>query len=149
MTTEETKAAADKAAADRAAAEKATADRSAGDKAAADKAAASRGGATEAARSISEAIRRVTDAAVAEIQKMPTVAEGDFVCSGTAGGRFNVDGPVGSFGTNGTVTLNGVQLETRGWGTMHIEGVLPQDAKSGELVVHIDDKTNKRGRLTL
>lgn len=149
MTTEETKAAADKAAADRAAAEKATADRSNAIKADADKQAAMQGAHVEAARSVSELVKRVADAAVAEISKVRTVDKGDFVSSGTAGGRFNIDGPVGSFGTNGTVTLNGVQLVTRGWGSMHIEGTLPADAKSGELVVHIDDVTSKRGLLTL
>lgn len=148
--TEAEKAAADKAAADKATGDKAAADRAAADKATAERsAAATKGASVEGARSVADAVRRVADAAVAEIQKVSTVDKGDFVSSGTAGGRFNIDGPVGSFGTNGTVTLNGVQLETRGWGSMHIEGVLPKDAKSGELVVHIDAETTRRGLLTI
>lgn len=131
----------DKAAADKAASEKAAADRDAAEKAAVGKAAA----ATEAATSVAEAVKRVADAAVAEVNKVKPVESGDFVFSGSPGGRFRIDGS--GFGTNGTLTVGGVQVHATGWGSTHIEGTLPADVKSGEVVVHIDDKTTKRAHV--
>lgn len=106
-------------------------------------------GATEAATAVADAVKRVADAAVAEVSKVKTVAGGDFVVSGHAGGRIIIDGPAASFGTNGTVKLNGVQIRTREWGAQHIVGELPADAVSGEVVVHVDEKTQKRAYLNL
>jgi hypothetical protein len=96
------------------------------------------------AQLVADAVKRVADAAVAEIQKAPKAPGGDFVVSGSAGGKFTIRGT--GLGTNGVVKLNGVQLATQEWGSTFIQGTLPADARAGELVVHVDDKTTKRGR---
>lgn len=115
-------------------------------KAADDRAHVARGAAAEAATSVADAVKRVADAAVAEVQKSrATGGDGDFIFSGTPGGRFRIDGPVGSFSTNGTVKLNGVQLHTRAWSSMRIEGDLPAGSQPGEVTVAIDEKTVRRG----
>lgn len=135
---------------EKAAADKAAADKSAADRVAADKAAAHRDGAVEGARSVAEAVRRVADAAVAAVQNVqPAHTDREFQASGSAGGTFELNGPQGIFSSGGTVTLNGQQVHTTEWSTTRIVGRLPQGVKSGDIVVHIDDKTSRRGYLTL
>ena len=99
------------------------------------------------AQSVAEAVKRVADGAVAAAQRAgqsgPVV--GNFVVSGSPGGRFTIRGD--GFTGSGTVSLNGVQLVTDEWGGQLIRGKLPADAKSGEVVVRIDEKTEQRGYL--
>lgn len=102
----------------------------------------------EGARSIAEAVRRVTDEAVAAIQKTEVKDQDlDFDSSGSPGGNFELIGV--NLGSSGTVTLNGVQLHTTEWSTLRIRGVLPAGATAGEVIVHIDDKTSRRGMLRI
>lgn len=107
------------------------------------------------ARSVADAVKRLADAAVAEVEKESAKGgpKQELAASGTVGGRFRirdlVGGTVGSFGPSGTVTLNGKQLDTDGWSTMEITGKLPADAKSGEVVVIVDAQTQRRGHLEL
>jgi hypothetical protein len=116
-------------------------------KAAADKSAATKDGAVEGAASVADAVKRVADAAVAEVQKTK-VAElpGDFHFTGTPGGRFRADGQ--GFGSSGVIRVAGQQVQTTGWGSTHIEGTLPADVKSGEVTVHVDENTVQRGHFS-
>lgn len=127
--------------------EKATAEDARAKAAQAEKARVAHTGAQEGAQSVAEAVKRVADAAVAEVQKVKAGPPADLYASGTAGGRVNIVGTY--FGPSGTVKLNGVQVNTREWSTTRIVGDLPADAKSGPLEVHVDDKTVKTGYLTL
>jgi len=98
----------------------------------------------EAASSVAEAVKRVADAAVAEVQKNPSKVEGgDFTFSGSPGGRFTIRG--NNLGSSGTVKLGNRQLNTREWGTFFIHGDLPSDAKPGEVTVALDSDTIRRG----
>lgn len=99
------------------------------------------------ARAVAAAVSKVADAAVAEVSKTPSAALPDIFVSGSAGGGFEVRGT--GLGSSGVVTLNGQQVRTTEWSTLKIAGILPAEAKSGELVVHIDDKTTKSGQLKL
>lgn len=100
------------------------------------------------AEAVAEAVKKAADAAVVGARSARgAAASGDFVVSGNAGGRFTIRG--NGFTASGTVTLNGKQLNTTAWGNEQIEGHLPADAKSGEIVVWIDDKTQKRAYLGL
>lgn len=101
----------------------------------------------EGARSVADAVRRVADAAVAELQKRPIAGpEGNFVFSASAS-RFRIRG--NGLGTNGTVKIGNQQLNVRAWGTTEIEGDMPANVpQSGEVVVHIDDKTTQRAHYT-
>lgn len=102
--------------------------------------------ASEGAASVAEAVKRVADAAVAEVNKVKTDEPvGDFTFTGTLGGRFTASAPTARFSTGGTVKLNGAQLHTFGWSALQIEGSLPADAKPGEVVVEIDDETKFTG----
>jgi hypothetical protein len=89
----------------------------------------------------------VVDEVVAEISKSKVEQEDvDFAFTGYPGGRFKIEGPHATFSTNGTVTLNGQQLHAFAWSSFRIEGNLPADAKPGEVIVAVDDKTRFRGR---
>lgn len=109
---------------------------------------ASPASANEAARSVADAVSRVAAAAVAEIQRhgVEEDEDHDFIFTGVPGGRFKIDGPVKTFSTNGTVTLNGQQLHAFAWSSGRIEGNLPEDAKPGVVTVAIDDKTKFTGK---
>ena len=103
--------------------------------------------AVEAARSVAEAVTRVADAAVAEVSKTKVEEDdSDFVFVGTPGGHFHISGPWGKFSTNGTVLLNGQQLHAYAWSSGRIDGNLPADAKAGDVVVVVDDKTRFKGK---
>lgn len=92
--------------------------------------------AVEGAQSVAQAVQRVADAAVAEVQKVKPQDHGDFTFSGTPGARFQIIG--NGFGPSGTVRVNGVQVETLFWNTQRITGNLPADAKSsGSVEVHV------------
>jgi hypothetical protein len=98
------------------------------------------------AQAVADAVKKVADDAAAAAKTAKAVAESfDFRISGTPGGRFRIEGA--GFTGSGTVLLNGKQLETTEWGGELISGKLPADAKSGEVVVWIDDKTQRRGYL--
>jgi hypothetical protein len=98
------------------------------------------------AQAVADAVKRVADEAVAAAQRAGTAGPvGNFVISGSPGGRFTIRGD--GFTGSGTVSLNGVQLVTDEWGGQLIRGKLPADAKSGEVVVKIDESTEKRGYL--
>ena len=99
----------------------------------------------EGARSVAEAVKRVADAAVAEAQKVKIERAGDFEIGGHPGGRFTIRG--NGFTGSGTVLLGGKALPTDEWGGQLIRGKLPADAKSGEVIVWIDEKTQQRGYL--
>ncbi len=104
---------------------------------------AERAAAVTGAQAVADAVQRVADAAVAEVQKTPSVEPQEVIVLG-AGNKFELQGE--GFSHNGTVTVNGMQAETTGWGSTRIYGKFPAGAPSeGEIVVHIDDKTSKRG----
>lgn len=117
---------------------------SSGDKAAAAKTAEQHKQSTiSGATSVAEAVRRVTDAAVAEIQKTtPTNQDRDFTFTGTAGGRFEIRGH--GFTASGTVKVGDVQLLTTEWSDSFIAGVMPAGVQSGEVTVNIDENTSQR-----
>lgn len=106
---------------------------------------------TSGAQAVADAVKRVADAAVAEIAKVKPASDkpSDFLATGVAGGRFMLDGPVGTFGPSGTVKLNGAQLQTREWSSQRVVGDLPQGAKSGTIEVYVDANTVRRSYLTL
>lgn len=105
---------------------------------------ADRSAAVTGAQAVADAVQRVADAAVAEVQKAPPPEKADLTMVGSAGGRFVIEGD--GFGTNGTVTVAGRQVSTFGWGSRRIEGNLPADVQDGEVVVNIDDKTTVTGQ---
>lgn len=98
------------------------------------------------AESVADAVKRVADEAVAAAKRAtPNAPGGDFTVSGTPGGRFTIRG--NGFTGSGTVLIGGKQVFTDEWGGQLIRGKLPADAKSGEVVVWIDEKTQQRGYL--
>jgi hypothetical protein len=98
------------------------------------------------AQAVADAVKRVADEAVFAAQRAGTIRPaGDFAVTGSPGGRFTIRG--NGFTGSGTVSLNGVQLQTDEWGGQLIRGKLPSDAKSGEVVVKIDETNQKRGYL--
>lgn len=100
------------------------------------------------AQAVADAVKKAADASVTAARAAKAAGpEGDFAVSGMPGGRFTIRGD--GFSSGGTVLLNGKQLFTDEWGGQLIRGRLPSDAKSGEVVVWIDEKTQKRGYLKL
>lgn len=116
-----------------------------------EKAVAETRAAAAGAHAVIDGIRRVTDAFIAEISKAKSGPTEwlDFDATGSAGGRFIIDGPPNSFGASGTVKMGNVQLHTREWSAMRIVGDLPAGTKSGEVTVYLDANTTKRGYLTV
>ncbi len=106
--------------------------------------------AVEGARTVAEAVSKLADAAVEEVQKVKAVEKGEFVASGVPGGKFKIVSTSGKiFSSSGTVLLNGKQLFTKHWNVEEIIGNLPEDAKAGEIVVWIDPETQRKGTLSL
>lgn len=106
----------------------------------------------EGARSVGEAVKRFADAAVAEASKVRAEDQRELLATGTVGGRFRLTylgNDKTGFGPSGTVLLNGAQVSTNGWSTTVIEGTLPADARSGEVVVWMGQDVQRRGYLTL
>lgn len=105
------------------------------------------------AQAVADAVKRVADEAVKTAQTTRTTGSvGDFTISGSPGGRFTIRGD--GFSSGGTVLLqgqaghpNGLQLATDEWGGQFIRGRLPAGVTSGEVVVRIDEKTQKTGYL--
>lgn len=109
--------------------------------------------AVSGAQAVADAVKRVADEAVRSAQTAhATGSAGDFTISGSPGGRFTIRGD--GFTGSGTVLLQGQtghpggrQLSTDEWGGQLIRGKLPVGVTSGEVVVRIDEKTEKRGYL--
>ena len=97
------------------------------------------------AQTVAEAVKRVADAAVAAVQQIPAEHVYDFKIVGTPGNKFRIDGH--GFSTGGSVLFGGVAAKTTGWGSTKIEGAIPPGAKTGEVVVWVDEKTQFRGYL--
>ncbi len=95
------------------------------------------------AKAVADAVSKVADAAVAEVQKQHPGPSGAVQVSGTAGGTFTITGD--GFGPGGTVTFNGVQVPTRAWSTTLIIGHLPAHVQEGEVVITVDEDTKRRG----
>lgn len=100
----------------------------------------------EGAQAVADVVKRVADAAVAEIQRVgPTKSYGDFgLVTGRPGGQFRILGS--GFGPGGSVHIGKSQAHILSWSTQEITGVLPADAKDGEVVVHVDDTVKRRGQ---
>jgi hypothetical protein len=103
-------------------------------------------GAVEGAQSVAEAVKRVADAVISDVQSkdigfLPEV----LVSGGTKkGNQFELRGE--GFGTNGTLKVGGHQVKTTEWGPQHIVAELPADVKDGDAVtIIVDDKTTKTG----
>jgi len=115
-----------------------------------EKAASETRAAAVGAQAVAEAVKKVAEAAVAEISKAKSGPAGlDFDAFGTPGGLFTIDGAPGSFGASGTVLMGKTQLHTREWSSSRIVGDLPAGTKSGEVVVHLDSETSKKGYLVV
>lgn len=100
--------------------------------------------AVEAAQSVAAAVSRVADAAVAEVRKVaPSGPPPEVIFTGSPGGRFRATGS--GFGPSGTIHVGGRQLKHTGWSTTEIVGEMPADVSSGDVVVKVDDKVEKRG----
>jgi hypothetical protein len=133
-------------------------DEKAAEKAAADKHAAEKRelqkkeqtAALSGAESVADAVRRVADAAVAEVQKSNLGVLPDVIVSGTPGGSFELRaGPNISFGASGTVTFGKQQAVTTEWSTSRIVGTVPANVGDNEVTdvtVHVDDKTKHVGQ---
>jgi hypothetical protein len=105
---------------------------------------------TTGANAVAEAVKRVADVAVQEVARAKAGQSGppvDLQASGSAGGKLVILGS--GFGASGTVKINGVQVETTAWSASRIEGRVPAGTQSGEVLVHVDDKITKRGRIQL
>lgn len=130
--------------------DKAAAEKAAADKQAADKAAAEKAGAVGAATSVADAVKRVADAAVAEVKKTDAPSHGpSFTFVGNEQGRFTIQGK--GFGANGTVRINGQQARTVEWGDWRIIGRVPDNVKGGQVTVEVvvDEQTKQTGAFTL
>jgi hypothetical protein len=112
----------------------------------AEKARLEKGAAVTGAQGVADAVKKVADAAVTAARQV-SVPLPELRIAGVAGGKFQIRGS--GFGASGTVTFGGVQVKTIGWSSTEISGLLPADVKSGEVVVHVDDKTSKRGQFKL
>lgn len=104
---------------------------------------ANQAAAVSGAQAVADAVKRVADAAVSAASKAPIGEKPELIVSAVAGGRFVIRGE--NLGTNGVVTFGGQPVTVRGWGGTRIEGEVPAGTPHGEVVVHIDDKTQKRG----
>jgi hypothetical protein len=99
--------------------------------------------AVQGASAVADAVKRIADEAVNAIKKVPGEPVPDMIVDATSNGGFTIRGK--GFSTNGTVTFDGQQAKTTGWGDTHIEGIVPAGVKSGEVVVHVDDRTTRKG----
>lgn len=99
--------------------------------------------AVKGAEAVKDAVTKVADAAVKAAMKAPAHFVPEVIFSGVAGGRFEIKGA--GFGTNGTVTLNGQSLKTDGWGATRIHGRMPANAKEGEVLINVDEDTQRVG----
>ena len=97
------------------------------------------------AQAVADAVAKVATAAVAEVQKTKFAPEDNrIVITGTPGGRFELRGD--GFGSSGSLLIGGKQARTTAWGTMRIEGWLPEGITDGdELVIWISKETQLHG----
>lgn len=104
-------------------------------------------GSVSGAESVADAVKRVADAAVAEVQKTSAaLLETDFRVSGTANGNFEIVSHGKNLGSSGTVQFNGVDAKTTEWSTTRIKGTVPAGMHDADVVVHVDDQTNYSAR---
>jgi hypothetical protein len=106
--------------------------------------------AAQGAQAVVDAVKKAADAAAGAAQASARAVDddGDFPrVTGSPGGRFHIHG--NGFHHSGSVLVNGVAVETTGWGNENIEGRLPADVKSGRITVWVDEKTQKHGYLTI
>ena len=102
--------------------------------------------ASSGAKAVADAVTRVANAAVEAAEKAaPTGVIGDFVITGTPGGKFEIRGK--GFSDSGGVLVNGRGQKTFEWGDTYIRGQLDSDVTSGEVVIPIDDKKKLVGYL--
>lgn len=101
------------------------------------------------AQAVADAVKKVTDAVVSEVQKTPAaVLEGDFSVTGVPGGSFEIRSHgTANFGASGTVKFGTLDAKTTEWGTTRIVGTLPPGVAKGEVTVLVDDKTQFTGEL--
>jgi hypothetical protein len=97
------------------------------------------------AQAVADAVKRVADAAVAAVHQVPAEQDYDFKIAGAPGSTFRIDGA--GFSTGGSVLFGGIAAKTTGWGATKIEGIIPAGAKTGEVVVWVDEHTQFRGHL--
>ena len=97
------------------------------------------------AQAVADAVKRVADAAVNEVSKIAPDKEYDFRIVASPGGKFRIDGH--GFSTGGSVLFGKTAAKTTGWGATKIEGIVPEGAKTGEVVVWVDEQTQFRGYL--
>lgn len=107
-----------------------------------------RAAATTGAEAVAESVKKAADAAVtgARAQSTAGLPPGDFIVTGTPGGRFELrakSGPI--FSSGGSVFLNGKPQKVVEWGADYIRGVFDADATAGEVTVPIDEKTKRVG----
>ena len=112
----------------------------------------SRQSAAEGARAVADAVTKVANAAAeAATAAARGQAVGDFIITGTPGGKFEIRSLASSsangFSSSGSVLIGGVAQHTDEWGALYIRGKLNADVKSGEVVVQIDANTKKTGYL--
>jgi hypothetical protein len=104
--------------------------------------------AARGAEAVAESVKKAADAAIAGARAQSTAGlpPGDFIVTGTPGGRFELrakSGPI--FSSGGSVFLNGKPQKVVEWGADYIRGVFDADAAEGEVTVPIDDKTKRVG----
>lgn len=101
----------------------------------------------EGAASVAEAVKRVADAAVKEIQNVKPEKAQDFSFTGSLNGRFTIRGK--GFSTNGNVKFNGLQAQTNEWGDNFIAGKVPDGVKAGQVRVDVYGGHVQSGTFTL
>jgi len=110
---------------------------------------ADRAAAVVGAKAVADSIKKAADAAVEGAEKSAVSSvPGDFLVSGTPGGRFELrakSGPI--FSSSGSVFVNGKPQHIDEWGATYIRGKFDADVQSGEVTVPIDEKTIRRGYL--
>lgn len=99
------------------------------------------------AAAVAEAVKRVADAAVAEVQKVAPEGAYDFRIVSSPGGKFRIDGA--GFSTGGSVLFGKTAAHTTGWGSTKIEGDVPPDAKTGDVTIWVDPETQFHGWATI
>lgn len=83
------------------------------------------------AKAVADAVSKVAEAAVAEVQKASVSIEPpEVIVSATPGGSFELRPGKATlgFGSSGTVTFSGHQVKTTEWSTQRIVGQMPSEA---------------------
>lgn len=107
-----------------------------------------RSAAVAGAQAVADSVKRAADAAIegAKAQSLVGVP-GDFLVTGTAGGRFELRAKAGPiFSSSGSVFVGGRPQTIHEWGADYIRGRFDDGVKTGdEVVVPIDEKTKRVG----